>query len=299
VHLRAHVGHGRKGVVRVRGGFLIRDRGRVLHDRAEPLLRDTQLFLRLSALGHVEQEPLPVCGHPVGVPDQHGLLVHPDGAAVGSDHPVVDRQRFAGGIGLLHRGERPLTVLWVQDRLPELEVHQPARRRVPEDRSGLWAYVIHSRRARRARFRRLRIDHGRHLLDQHPEALLGLSESLLRLLAAGDVDHEALEVVDRTVIPKHGNGRVAHPYRAAVGARHPILLIEGRDVVGVERAVCLHAGEVVGMHQARPQGRVVHEVLCGVAEDPSICGLTNPIRTTPFSAMSVYVTAGIRSTKER
>ena len=135
--------------------------GRLL--RGGPL----QLLLGVLALGDVVEDAVP--DRDAGfVFLEHRLVEDPDDLAVAGDHPVVDRRRvaFAERLAALLL-ERPLAIVGVQQRRPEVGVGDPLLGGVAEDLLDLRADVAPAP----ALAHLGRVDDRRQALDQPPVVL--------------------------------------------------------------------------------------------------------------------------------
>ena len=227
-------------------------------------------LLRVPAGGDVEEVSLEhrlVAA--VGVGDDTRVVLHPDDPAVAGDQPILDAQRLPGRPRALVRHEDALPVVGMEQLHEQLGPGRPVAGRVAEHRLDLRARV-HIR----ARFvEPIDVDGERERLDERPVPVLGPSQRLLRLLALGDLDREALAHVQAAVERLDRHRLVLDPHDAPVGGDHPVLVPERLATVVRCLPLAEDALAVVLVQRALEETRR-HEPLLGrVPEDRSICGL--------------------------
>ena len=185
--------------------------------------RPLELCLGFLALGHVEQEPLPV-GRLAGQFHQAGLVLHPHDPPVLRDHPVLHREVVVpGGVALCVCREHAVPVVRVDDRSPEGRIGSDVLERVADQVRVARRDVGGERDRRVVGVDLLGVEDRLVLLHDRAELQLGVAEPLLRLLALGDVDQESLPEA-LVVGLGHERGLVVHPdpscrRRAGSGSR--------------------------------------------------------------------------------
>ena len=199
LHLRADVGgvpHDRLTVVG--GDVQVRDRGHLLDEVAEPLLRGLQPLLRGLLGRDVETNALPVPAFPVLVLEQHGLVAHPDRMPILGEQAVLAPERLARPLRAIVLGQDPFDVVGV-DRPEPLILGAPFAGLVSQDGGDLRARVD-----RVAGRRVLDVGDRGDLLDQHAVAGLRLVQARCGALAADGgaqrVGHHA-DGVDLRALP--------------------------------------------------------------------------------------------------
>ncbi len=245
----------------------IHDGGDVLDERPVAFFRCAQTLLDLLLLGDVEHRSLPEAGVAVRVADEDGLVVEPHDVPVLRDHAVVLPVGLARACRPLRFAQHGRVVVGVQPLQPEAG-HRPLLRRVAQDGLDLRADVGVERRSVVGRFgMRLLVRDGGGLFHDGTEPFLGLAALVLGAVALRHVGHEPQEMVHGPVRTQDRRRRVVHPDDAPVGSSHAVLVIEGCEVTGVEGPDRLQTRLVVGMDQARPELRIVHEPRNGITED--------------------------------
>ena len=267
--LRTDVG-GRRGLVEARRlrHLLVRDGRGVLDDRAVAFLGDTDLLLGFLPLRDVEHEALEERHGSVVVQHGRGGVLHPDPMAVRMAHPIdlVERVEVVDAESLARAERRE--VVGMDHLEPDPRVGDEAIGRIAQHVLDLRAHERH-RGAHPGPALRGLVDVG-HRGDRFhhaPVPMLGLPEQAFRFLPGRHVDHEALEVRDRSTLTRHGRRGVMDPDPVTVDVPHPVFLVEGQPLMTGRGRRRLHPPAVLRMDQVEPEVGVGEEPLGRIAEE--------------------------------
>ena len=249
--LRAHVGHGRVGLV----GGDVDERRDVFDERAVAGLRVAEALLALALIGDVQDHPLPEERRAVVGPDQARDVLHPEQVSVLVEDPVLPCRPV-----LLVQVRGPLLreevlVVGVHHAHPQVGVVDPLLRPVPGELLGVGTHV----QRRRTLLVGVDVDLRRNLFDQRPILRLGVGQGALGVVRPGEIGQHT-EPQGRTA-GRFGDdpGLVVNPPERAVRLDEPVLLVPvaaGRVHVG---GVLPDALSVLGMQQLVASASVHHE----------------------------------------
>ena len=178
-----------------------------------------QAFLRPLAFGDVEHHPLDQGWPAVGVLQHERAVLEPDHSPVGSDQPILHRERVprltAARVGL----DRASSVLGMQHRAPEIGVVEVGLRRDVQDLLDLRAHVRGDHRS----VREVDIDDRGDLLDQGAVLRSRIAQTDLRLDQLGLIHHDAQPVLRNAGGIADQDGLVADPYDGSAAVESPVL----------------------------------------------------------------------------